>query len=83
MTAGIIAANANNTTGHGGNRLDGEDPAGTRDRQVRRIADVDMADAIRWAAGLTVTTPGVTVPNNANPAKVIYDRRGHRAGRCV
>ena len=45
----------------------------------------DLANGIRWAAGLTVTIPGVTVPNNpaANVAKVIYVGAGHRSGYRV
>jgi serine protease len=72
MTAGIIAANSNNAFGMAGVAWT------VKVLPVRAIGKCggslpDMANAIRWAAGLTVTIPGVTVPNNAaNAAKVIY-----------
>jgi serine protease len=80
MTAGIIAAGFNNTAGMAG-------VAGTvRVLPVRAIGKCggslpDMANAIRWAAGLPVTIPNVTVPNNAaNAAKVIYIGAGTAPG---
>jgi serine protease len=80
MTAGIIAANSNNTAGMAGVAWT------VKVLPVRAIGKcggslLDMANAIRWAAGLTVTIPGVTVPNNAaNAAKVIYIGAGTAPG---
>ena len=80
MTAGIIAANSNNTAGMAGVAWT------VKVLPVRAIGKCggslqDMANAIRWAAGLTVTIPGVTVPNNAaNAAKVIYIGAGTAPG---
>ena len=80
MTAGIIAANSNNTAGMAGVAWT------VKVLPVRAIGKCggslqDMANAIRWAAGLPVTIPGVTVPNNAaNVAKVIYIGAGTAPG---
>ncbi len=80
MTAGIIAANSNNTAGMAGVAWT------VKVLPVRAIGKCggslqDMANAIRWAAGRTVTIPGVTVPNNAaNAAKVIYIGAGTAPG---
>ena len=80
MTAGIIAANSNNTAGMAGVAWT------VKVLPVRAIGKCggslqDMANAIRWAAGLAVTIPGVTVPNNAaNAAKVIYIGAGTAPG---
>ena len=82
MTAGIIAANSNNTAGMAGVAWT------VKVLPVRAIGKCggslqDMANAIRWAAGRTVTIPGVTVPNNAQCRESHLYRRGHRSGRCV
>jgi serine protease len=81
MTAGIIAANSNNTAGMAGVAWT------VKVLPVRAIGKCggsleDMANAIRWAAGLPVSITGVTVPNNpaANVAKVIYIGAGTAPG---
>jgi serine protease len=77
MTAGIIAANSNNTAGMAGVAWT------VKVLPVRAIGKcggslLDMADAIRWAAGLSVN--GVTDNPAANAAKVIYIGAGTAPG---
>jgi len=77
-TAGVVAATANNTVGIAGIGWD------VRVLPVRALgrcggAMSDIADAILWSAGLTVTTPPAP-PANANPAKVILIGAGGKVG---
>ncbi|MDQ3189646.1 MAG: S8 family serine peptidase [Pseudomonadota bacterium] len=69
VSAGLAAATANNTVGIAGIGWD------VRVLPVRALGKCggdmsDMADAIRWAAGLPVTDIPA-IPNNLNPAKII------------
>ena len=77
LTAGVAAANSNNTVGIAGVAW------AVKILPVRAIGKcggslVDMADAIRWSAGLSVAG----VPDNpaANVAKVIYVGAGTLPG---
>ncbi|MEP6608238.1 MAG: S8 family serine peptidase [Burkholderiaceae bacterium] len=78
FSAGVAAATANNTAGIAGIGWT------VKVLPVRALGRCggsmsDVADAIRWAAGLTV--PGVPVGNaNANPAKVINVGAGGKSG---
>lgn len=82
-TAGVVAATANNATGIAGIGWN------VKILPVRALgrcggAMSDVADAILWSAGLTVTTPPVppapAPPVNANPAKVILIGAGGKVG---
>ncbi len=82
-SAGVVAATANNAAGIAGIGWN------VRILPVRALgrcggAMSDVADAILWSAGLTVTTapvpPETAVPANANPAKVILIGAGGKVG---
>jgi serine protease len=77
-SAGVVAATANNATGIAGIGWN------VKLLPVRALgrcggAMSDVADAILWSAGLTVTTAPAP-PANANPAKVILIGAGGKAG---
>lgn len=77
-SAGVVAATANNATGIAGIGWN------VKVLPVRALgrcggAMSDVADAILWSAGLTVTTAPVP-PANANPAKVILIGAGGKSG---
>ena len=77
-SAGVVAATANNAAGIAGIGWN------VKILPVRALgrcggAMSDVADAILWSAGLTVTTAPAP-PANANPAKVILVGAGGKAG---
>ncbi len=75
--AGTIAANANNSIGGAGIHWGAKIlPVRVNDGCTASIADI--ADGIRWAAGLTVTG----VPANITPAKIINVSQGAQ-GVCL
>ncbi|RPI95257.1 MAG: hypothetical protein EHM39_11845 [Chloroflexi bacterium] len=76
-SAGVVAATANNATGIAGI---GWNVKVVPVRALGRCGGAmsDVADAILWSAGLTVTTAPVPTPN-ANPAKVILIGAGGKA----
>ena len=77
-SAGVVAATANNATGIAGIGWN------VKILPVRALgrcggAMSDVADAILWSAGLTVTTAPVP-PANSNPARVILIGAGGKSG---
>lgn len=77
-TAGVVAATADNTTGIAGIGWN------VKVLPVRALgkcggAMSDVADAILWSAGLSVTTAPVP-PTNTTPARVILVGAGGKAG---